>query len=200
MFRAVIYDLDGMLLRGTRFSEVYRNEFGIPEETMHAFFDGGPFEECILGRADLKQVLNDNWLRLWKWSSTAEELLEYWFKTGNTFDAEIADTIPVLRRKGVLCVLATNNEKYRMAHVRNAYGLDAFFDRIFCSSEMGCKKPDAEFFDSIMQYFGSEIRRENVLFWDDRLRYVESANNYGFSSFLYSTPREYMNVCREKFL
>lgn len=61
MTKAVIFDSDGMLSHGPRFSEHYAREHGILIEEMTPFFTG-PFKKCLVGQADLKEELAKGWL------------------------------------------------------------------------------------------------------------------------------------------
>ncbi|KND50429.1 MAG: hypothetical protein AB202_02125 [Parcubacteria bacterium C7867-007] len=65
MIKAVIFDSDGMLSHGPRFSDTYAREQNIPIEEMIPFFTG-PFKDCLIGKADLKDELEKgDWLQKW---------------------------------------------------------------------------------------------------------------------------------------
>src|SRR5580693_3858173 len=111
--KAAMFDVDGMVLHGQRFSDRYAEEFGISPEEMAPFFKGS-FDKCIQGQSDLKQeLINGGWLQKWHWSGTVEELLDYWFHTGDEIDQRVLSSVADLRAQGVICVLTTNQEKYR---------------------------------------------------------------------------------------
>lgn len=197
MTKAVIYDADGMVLHGTRFSDSYAEEFGIPIESMAPFF-AGPFQKCILGQADLKEELtNGDWLQKWHWQGTVEELLDYWFYCGDEVDGRILDSVASIRAKGIVCTLATNQEKYRAAYLRDALGLAEHFDTVVVSSEVGHKKPDPEFFEKVMEHLHTKdptIQRSEILFWDNREANIASAKEFGFQSHLFKDFGEYQKA------
>ncbi len=197
MFKAVVYDADGMVLRGTRFSNRYAQEFGIPHEEMAPFFKG-PFEECILGHADLKEALvQGGWLKKWKWRGSVDELLAYWFHCGDTIDDRILDSVAELRKRGVLGILTTNQEKYRAAYMRETLGLAKHFDTMFVSSEVGCKKPQPAFLEKILEFVRTRVpsaQPSDILLWDDRETHIVAAKEFGFDARLYRNFEEYRHL------
>ena len=96
MIKAVIFDSDGMLTHGPRFSDTYAKEHGISIEEMTPFFTG-PFRECLVGKADVKEELKKGWLKRWQWKGTADDLLGYWFSVGDTLDQEVFTMVGALR-------------------------------------------------------------------------------------------------------
>ena len=44
-------------------------------------------------------------------------MLDYWFTRDHKIDTEMVSYINDLKNKGVLCLLATNNEKHRFAYM-----------------------------------------------------------------------------------
>ena len=192
MIKAVVYDMDGMVLGGGRFSDAYAKEFGITFADMQPFFDES-FPKCILGQADLKEELA-HWLSKWRWKGTVEELLEYWLHRGDEIDTAVLNSVDTLRAKGMLCVLATNQEKYRGEYVKKELKLAEHFEKIFVSNEIGYKKPEPQFFEAIMEFLrerDSSMQKSEVLFWDDREAFVEGAKRFGFEARFYTGFLEY---------
>jgi len=184
MIKAVIFDSDGMLTHGNRFSDTYVKDHDISMSEMDPFFNG-PFKDCLIGKADLREELKKGWLEKWKWQGSVDNLLKYWFGTGNNLDKEVFETIKQIT---VPKVLATNQEKYRTEYLNNEFGYDQVFNKIFSSAFVGAKKPNSEFFERIYVYFkelGPSIEKNEVLFWDDDVENVEGAGNYGFTSIQY---------------
>ena len=140
MIQAVIFDFDGMLTHGPRFSEHYSKEHGISIDEMTPFFVG-PFIDCLVGKADLKDELQKGWLEKWNWTHSADELLKYWFSVGDRLDQNVFDSVGKLRSNGLICVLATNQEKYRTDHLSETFGYNKAFDKVFSSAYTGLKSP-----------------------------------------------------------
>jgi FMN phosphatase YigB (HAD superfamily) len=202
--KAVIFDVDGMVLHGERFSDSYAREFGIPAEDMAPFFTE-PFDICIQGKGDLKEELvAGDWLLKWKWNGTVEGLLDYWFHTGDEIDEKVLSSVAELRASAIVCVLTTNQEKYRTAYLRDTLGLARQFDFVFVSNEVGYKKPHPKFFDAVMHYLQTKdpsIQRSDVVFWDDREAYEAAAKEYGFQAYVFRDFDGYeqtMNLLRSQ--
>ena len=84
------------------------NEVSIDEMT--PFFIG-PFKDCLVGNADLKEELQKGSIEKWNWPGTVDELLNYWFSVGRQLDQHVFDSIGELRANGLTCVLAVQPRK-----------------------------------------------------------------------------------------
>lgn len=183
--KAILYDYDGMLARGERFSDKYSAEFGIDSVIMNPFFTGA-FHECLLGKADLKEELAKV-VEEWKWRGTIDELLVYWFATGELVP-EVFDSIEKLKEQGVVVCLATNQEKYRITYLTRKHNFDIVFDEIFCCANLNAFKHSDEGLEKIFQILkvkhGIQDKKE-IMYWDDRPGNVENLINAGFNGQLY---------------
>jgi len=198
MIRAAIFDTDGVIIRRElRFHDRYSSEFGIPPGEMASFF-AGDFQECLIGRRDLKEELQKR-LVSWRWHGTVDQLLEYWFKGESGVDTAALEYIKKLRAHGLKCYLTTNNEKYRTEYLFGALGLAKYFDGAFSSSDIGHKKPEVEFWGVVHHRVG-EPPKGSVVVWDDDEANVESARAFGFGAYKYiglEDLKEQMNICIE---
>ena len=193
MIKAVIFDSDGMLSHGRRFSDTYAKEHGISIDEMTPFFSG-PFQDCLVGKADLKEELKKGWMEKWNWHSSVEELIEYWFSTGDQLDHSVFDTVTQLRGNGILCVIATNQEKCRTDYLSNKFGYTKAFDRVFSSAYVGSKKTSTEFLNVVFDFLREQdpsVQKNEVLFWDDRSEHIEKVKQYGFEARQFSDAAQY---------
>lgn len=199
MIKAVIFDSDGMLMYDPGFSRTYATNYNIPLEEITPFFVG-PFKDCLVGKADLKEELQKGWLEKWKWAGTVDEFLNYWFSVGGPLEVEVFDSISKLRNKGIICVLATNQEKYRTEGIAQRFGYHNAFDKIFSSAHIGHKKPTHEFFEKVFNYLKEKapsIQKEEVLFWDDDLENVSGAKEFGILAEAYISVDHYAEKMKE---
>ncbi len=184
--KAVLFDADGVVINKKHlFSEVYVKEFGIPMATLLDFFDG-EFQSCLTGQADLKELLTPARLKQWQWSGSADELLAYWFKSEHGINDKIVAHIQELRAKGIICALATNNEKHRTGYITNEMGLGHIFDTVYSSSGLTYKKPDPKFYQAILADLGG-LSANEVLFWDDDPENIRSAKQIGMPAEVYTS-------------
>lgn len=181
--KAIIFDADGMIVHGDRFSSRLADEFGISLEKTKSFFIE-VFPACLIGKADLKQELS-RYLNQWGWNKNIEELLRVWFdESHNRIDTRFTPIIEEVRSRGYKCYLATNNEKYRTENLVKERGLGKWFDGILSSAYIGAKKPESAFFDGVFDRIPE--KREDVIFWDDDTENIEGAKNYGISTELFT--------------
>ena len=65
MIKAIICDVDGMLMTGEMFSTYLARKYGITKEKTDAFFMG-EFQDCLIGKSDLKKILL-KYISTWEW-------------------------------------------------------------------------------------------------------------------------------------
>jgi putative hydrolase of the HAD superfamily len=88
--------------------------------------------------------------------------------------------VRALRRNGYGVHLATNQERYRAAYLRDVLGYDALFDVSCYSCELGLAKPAPAFFAEAVRRIGAEPPA--VLFIDDSAGNVEGARAAGLAA------------------
>lgn len=184
--KVVIYDNDGMLTHSERFSDVYAAKMGLDSSVTGPFFEG-PFKECLIGKADLKEELSKV-LQTWKWTGTTDELLEFWFSCGDDLNDEMFDSVRKLREQGMVVCLATNNERYRTAYLVEKFTYEEIFDEVFTAYDLGAYKQSDEGLEKIAEILRTKHAiedRAEVIFWDDREEHIENMNKHGFKGELY---------------
>jgi putative hydrolase of the HAD superfamily len=192
MIKAIIFDADGMIVHGTRFSSRLAKKFNISTETTAEFFKGD-FQQCLIGKADLKEELLA-YFSSWGWKGSIDEFLEFWFSEEYNFiDERFFPLIQELRQNNLKCYLATNNEKYRTENLINKRGLGKYFDGVFSSAYLGSKKPELEFFESILEDLPN-IKKEEILFWDDDAKNIEGAESFRLKSQMYADFTEFQKT------
>jgi len=92
-------------------------------------------------------------------------------------DTEIIGIVRALRRLGIDCHLATNQEPHRAAYMSEKLGYSDVFNREFYSCRLGVKKPDVAYFDKILNAI--DLPAVNVLFLDDNEGNIVSAREAG---------------------
>jgi len=188
MIKVIIFDADGMTIKQERPSIFLPRDYGINAESLLLFFNG-PFQECLIGKADLKEILPP-FLNVWGWDKGVEAFLNLWFSREIYINEDVVKYINDFKSRGILCSLATNQEKYRLQYFLNQLGFSSIFDRVYSSTKIGHKKPSREFFSEIFKDF-KNIKKEEILFWDDRPKSVEEAKKFGFNAELYISLEDF---------
>lgn len=194
MIKVIIFDGVNCITYQEALSIGLERDYKIPLEKTLPFFKG-ELQDCVAGESDLKKVLPP-YLKAWGWKEGVDGLLRYWFERDHKMDKELISYIKELRNKKILCLLATNNEKYRFAYMLDKMGFSKIFDKSYCSALLGCKKPNKNFFQKI---FGdlSNVKKEEILFWDDKLENVKGAKEFGLQTELYTTFENFKEKMRQ---
>lgn len=182
MYKAILFDADGVLIHAERFSIRLEREYGISTDMTLPFFKG-VFQKCLIGQADLKKTIA-SYLPQWGWKGTVDEFLKCWFESEHKIDAELVEFIKQLKSQGMRVYIATNNETHRTEYLIHEMGFGEVFDKVYGSGHMGFKKPDHQFFDHIIKE--QSLVPEETLFVDDDRENIESARELGLHAMLYT--------------
>jgi len=183
MIKTVLFDLDGVVIKGKEkiFSQRLAEELDLPNEVISEFFLND-FRECSFGRADLKEKIAP-YLPKWNYKGTVEDLLNYWFESDSVTDKKVLEIVDDLRSKGVICYIATRQEKYRKEYLLNQVGLKDHFDGIFCTCDIGYDKWQSEYWDHVFKTLNA--KPEEIMFFCDGQKNVDLAKNLGINSYFY---------------
>ncbi|MCA9380238.1 HAD-IA family hydrolase [Candidatus Dojkabacteria bacterium] len=181
MIKLALFDIDGVLNNTERFSVRYTNKYNIPMETVLPFFTG-VFQDCLVGKADLKEELAKV-LDKWGYKGTVEELLRFWFEGEVNEDKKVREFIQKLKSEKLIIAASTNQEKYRTEYITKSLDLDTLFDHIYSSAYVGFKKPEREYFIYISRDLN--IPFNEIVFWDDEQETVDSAKSLGIHAYLF---------------
>ena len=180
--KVLLLDADGVLFKSeVLFSTLFSQEHEVPVEEVSEFFKG-PFAQCQTGEKDMKDEL-PAYLEKWKWNGDFNSFLEYWFESEFNFDEKLNETVQRLREKGILCCLASNNEKYRATHLEKRLREMDVLDRYYFSWSLNAKKNKPEFFEKIIQELG--VLAEDIVFVDDEQQNIDAAKSLGIDARLY---------------
>jgi putative hydrolase of the HAD superfamily len=173
--RALLFDADGVIQRPFGQTEAWRKVLGA-DGNLDSFL-AAVFEAelpALEGKSDFVKALG-SLLQKWRCCGTLNEALQAW--TMIEADAEIIGMVKALRRAGVDCHLATNQEPYRASYMSETLGYAALFDSQFYSCRLRVVKPSAAYFHEILSAIN--VPAQNVLFLDDSAVNVASARDAG---------------------
>lgn len=167
------------------FSVVYARSHGLDGEAFEHFFRTD-WRNFVTGKKDLKQAITDN-PELWQWDGDADSFLEYWFKSEDVRNNELIELIQDLGRKGVACYLATEQEKYRAAYMKDVM-FPGLFKGYFITCELGLTKNEPAFYETIIERLRQEqpdLKPSDIIFFDDSQTKVDTALSAGITAELY---------------
>jgi putative hydrolase of the HAD superfamily len=110
-----------------------------------------------------------------------EAILDVWTKIQPHED--MVKAVLDLRRRGIQCVLTTNQQSRRARWMRDNLHFDEVFDEQFYSCELGFAKPDPAYFSTILDRL--DLDPANVLFVDDTEVNVVGARETGIHAELF---------------
>lgn len=169
--RAVLWDADGVLQGLPPFEDLW--DFladDVREQVVAELF--GDMPDVLSGAVDMAARVEDVVVRH-RIGEHADAFRATWDYFPPVADARrlLAD----VRRSGITCVLATNQDSLRERHMRPVY--EPLLDRLYFSSALGVAKPDAAFFGAIAADLG--LAPDALLFVDDSAANVEGARATG---------------------
>lgn len=174
---AILFDADGVIQRpAPARRQMLRELLGPKGNQLDEFIRDlwAAEDPTLTGQAGFAEALSAVLAR-WKCRASLDEALHVW--TMIEVDAEILGTVQALRRSGVCCHLATNQELHRARHMSETLGYAGLFDREFYSCRVGLMKPDPEYFRAVLREI--DLPAGRVLFLDDREVNVQAAHQVG---------------------
>ncbi len=174
---AVLFDADGVIQRApadlqSRLALVLGAAASEREACMADYFAAEA--PCLTGAADFAQALAPV-LAKWKTTSDLAAVLAAWQEI--EVDHSVLALIASLRRGGVYCALASNQERHRAGHMSERLAYREVFDREFYSCHLGHMKPSPAYFHEIVRL--ADLDPARTLFIDDRIDNVEAARHAG---------------------
>lgn len=191
MVKLALFDIDGILNVAPRFSTRFTQEFGVSMDKLLEFFEGS-FQKCLIGKADLREELEEVKDK-WNFEGSVDELLNYWFKGEVNEIKEVREFIMGIKQTGVTTAAGTNQEKLRIEYLTKTLKLNEVFEEIYSSARIGIKKPDTKFFEFISEDLS--VPYDQIIFWDDKQSNVDSARSLGIHAYLF----EGLDKMREQF-
>lgn len=191
IIKAICFDADGVVVNPQKqFSKHLQEVHGISPEMTRSFF-GGVFNDCLLGKSELKDILPP-FLAKWKWKGSTEEFVAAWLKYDHVIDERLIHVIQRLRQDQRICCLATSQERNRAEYMKTKMGFQTAFDHLFFSCEIGLQKPDPAYYRHIEEVL--QVEKESILFWDDFEPNVAAARAHGWNAEVYTEFDEFMKT------
>ena len=190
--KAVIFDVDGVLIRGTDDSGNFlwkknlEKDLGISKQIVRRLFKEY-WPQIGTGKLDTLDAIGQ-FLSSIESDLSPQEFMTYWHKNDSNVDVKMVEAVKSLRSKGYQLFLGTNQEKYRAKYMWENLGFQNYFKDIFASCYIGFEKPNQHYFEAVQEKIG--LNSDEIVFIDDSQLNVEAAKNLGWHSFLHNCYEE----------
>lgn len=196
--RTVLWDADGVLQRvPSGWEESMRPAMEGRVEDIEGFLAEAFWEErpALTGEVAWTDILPD-FLARWGIADALDDVVRSWLTIEEV--AGTHDVVRALRRGGVHCALASNQDVRRAAVMHQQFDYGALLDEEFYSCELGVAKPEPAYFTTILDRL--EVPPGSVLFVDDNPGNVEAARSVGLAGevWSYAEPLEVLHAHLER--
>lgn len=174
----VLFDADGVIQFSGELYAWLDREYGWPAQRVDDFYwqlfhERRDYDGSLAGLVPaVATALAD-----WECAAPAGDFVRRWFTLGAVPDPEALALVAALRRRGVTCALASNQDFVRARFMDEELGYERLFDDRFYSARLGHAKPDPAYFHAVLAALGADPAQ--VLFIDDRLENVDAARHCG---------------------
>lgn len=196
MIKAVVYDLDGMVLTAPRlYTEELELKYGIPiRESL--FSSDRRYLDCKKGKITLDEFLKPyykKWKKYPKVDLSFEDAKKDWFDFSR-INSEVVEIAKKLKRKEMINLILTNNTRERIDYLDKKYNLSETFE-IIGSYDLGVLKPDPAFYKVLEEKYN--LKPEEVLIFDDKEENIEELKKFGFKAEIYHSIDDFKKILGE---
>ena len=175
MIRAILFDADGVIQTAPNTRSLLKSLITESEQADRFLAEVFAAERpCLTGQKDFAQELQIV-LNRWNVRTPIRHALAIWESIQPI--SEVMSEISNIRKNGISCYLATNQQLLRADYMRSAFNYDILFDGAFYSYEVGAAKPDELYFQRVLSRL--PIPSSQVLFIDDNAANIEAARICG---------------------
>lgn len=100
------------------------------------------------------------------------------------FMPHCAQALAILHARYKIFIVTNGNTDIQKRRIA-ASGMARYFDRVFISEQMGCKKPDRLFYDRVFAAAGEEYRSSSVMIGDSLSSDMQGGRNAGITTCYY---------------
>lgn len=200
MTRAVVFDVDGVLVHGyharpertRRWDENLLADLGVdPDRFREEFIFDIFITRVVTGKMALVEAL-DKRLPSLGYKGSPMAFAHYWLANDSKLNTELIEAIRQFKKRDdVRLFIATNQDHMRAQWLWQTLGLGEIFEDIFYSARIGMTKAHKGFFA-----FADErmpISDEKPLFFDDTQKVIDVAHKAGWEAVLFDTNAQFFD-------
>lgn len=191
MKKAFIFDIGGIILDVS--DEVITNFLNITEEQTKELnklvYRDKRFLKCLKGEITQeeyeKQLIQENPEK----EAEIDKLLNPAYQEQVLpFIADTWEYICSLKERGYAIYFLSNLTEVTYYYLKEKLKVTQLVDGAIYSWQEGIVKPQKEIYELLLKRY--QLKREEVVFFDDKLKNVEMGNNLGIKSILYKTKKD----------
>lgn len=191
MKKAFIFDIGGIILDVS--DEVITNFLNITEEQTKELnklvYGDKRFLKCLKGEITQeeyeKQLIQENPEK----EAEIDKLLNPAYQEQVLpFIADTWEYICSLKERGYAIYFLSNLTEASYYYLKEKLKITHLVDGAIYSWQEGMVKPQKEIYELLLKRY--QLKREEVVFFDDKLKNVEMGNNLGIKSILYKTKKD----------
>lgn len=187
MIKAVIFDLNGVLIQSPLFSDIINQKFHVPSEE----FLPALKEIMAITRKPFSKESYDLWqpyLKRWHIKLKKEQFFEFWFSSEH-INVALFNYIKQLTKEGLKIFLLSNNFRERTLYYRENFPkLFQTITKSYFSWETGYIKPDIEAYKKILHE--NNLDGRDCLYFDDSQQNINVAVILGIKGYKYVSVQE----------
>lgn len=184
--RYLLFDYDGVVVKQADFAGDVSTKYGLNEESLRAFF-AKHLIDCLKGKQDIVELLSTE-LHGIGWDKDAISLFRAIYTNNQIYDNDLIEYIRTTLLPKYHCYIATNQDSRRYELIKNTSLIKGLFRKVYCSSELGTSKPETSYFEKVYSRLSEEegeINKEQVIFIDDSIENIKSAELFGLNIHYY---------------
>ncbi|MDP3883121.1 MAG: HAD-IA family hydrolase [Candidatus Staskawiczbacteria bacterium] len=181
MIKAVIFDLNGVIVKSSALSARFQEKFGVSEDKFY------PALKEIMAKirkpyAGDSFVYFEPYFKNWGVNLTKEEFFDFWFSAEKEVP-EMIELVKEIKQKGIKLFVLSNNFMERASYYEENFYSFKIFDKIYYSWQTGFVKPDLKAYKHLLSE--NNLKLDECVYFDDSRENIEAAKSLGIKAFLF---------------
>jgi len=187
MFKAVIFDLNGVFIKSRKLSERFEEKFSIKQEDFLSVLNEIMPKVRMPNAGDTLSYWKPHFDK-WGLNLSKEAFFDFWF-SGEKEVLEMISLARELKNRGVKLFILSNNFVERSEFYKNNFPfLQELFEKVYYSWQTGFMKNDEAAYKNLLK--GDNLKPEECVYFDDSPANIELAGRLGIKSYLFESAEE----------